>query len=187
MNADQSLIERIKSGDQSAFAQLISDHKNYVYSICIGILKDSFEAEEATQDSFLKFYRSASKIDLKVKMRTFLYKIAYRTALDYLRKRKRVVSLDNSYHDVPSDVLSESMIQEDDNKRFLLMALSELKSDEAAIVTMFYFKELNIKEIAEITGLSLSNIKVKLLRSRKKLSIIISEKYQFLKTEGHYG
>lgn len=187
MNADQSLIERIKSGDQSAFAQLISDHKNYVYSICMGILRDSFEAEEATQDSFLKFFRSASKIELTVKMRTFLYKVAYRTALDYLRKRKRVVSLDTSYHDAPSGILSEDMVQEHDNKRFILMALSELKSEEAAIVTMFYFKELNIKEIADITGLSLSNIKVKLLRSRNKLNKIISEKYQFLKTEGNYG
>jgi RNA polymerase sigma-70 factor (ECF subfamily) len=187
MNADQSLIEQIKSGDQGAFAQLISDHKNYVYSICMGILRDSFEAEEATQDSFLKFYRSAAKIELNVKLRTYLYKIAYRTALDYLRKRKRVISLDNSHYDVAADVRSENMTQKKDNKRFLLKALSELKPDEAAIVTLFYFKELSINEIKEITGLSVSNIKIKLMRSRSKLAKIISDKYQFLKPEGNYG
>ena len=181
MNEDQLMIEQLKTGSQTAFSRLINDHQNYVYSICYGILKDGFEAEEATQDTFLKFYRAASKIDLKVKMRTFLYKIAYRTSLDYIRKRKRVETLEHAQYKNNNEETADNVLQEDDQKRYLREAMSELKPDESALVTMFYFKDLSIKEIAEITGMSLSNIKIKLMRSRTKLAKIIDSRYQFIK------
>lgn len=180
LHADQQLIEQIKSGNQDAFSSLIRKHQDYVYSICMGILRNRFEAEEAAQDSFLKFHRSIHKIELKVKLRTFLYKIAYRTSLDYIRKRKNIVSLDNSKHDTPDSTSTEEELMNKDRKVHLMKALSELKPEEAAIMTLFYFKELNINEIIDITGLSKSNIKIKLMRSRNKLKQIIDEKYPSL-------
>jgi RNA polymerase sigma-70 factor (ECF subfamily) len=98
-----------------------------------------------------------------------LYSIAYRTALSKLRSRKPAMS---NTEEVPAQFLaahSDDGTEAQDRKRALEVALAELPEEDSTIVTLFYLHEQSVEEIVTITGLSASNVKVKLHRSRKRM------------------
>ena len=151
------------------------------------MLKNNAEAEEASQDSFMKMYNSVGRLELQSKLSTWLYKITYRTCLDYIRKRKRTIDLDNAAETVSEDQGVDAKLEMSDEKKLLEDAISELGSADATIVNMFYFEDMGIEELAEVTGMTKSNIKIKLFRSRKKLKEIIEDKYHSLKPNTLHG
>ena len=86
---DQQYIDRVINGDTSAFAVLADQYKVMVFSLALKMLKNREEAEEVTQDSFLKVYKSLAKYKGESKFSTWLYTITYNTCLDRIRKNKR--------------------------------------------------------------------------------------------------
>ncbi|MBT8232377.1 MAG: sigma-70 family RNA polymerase sigma factor [Saprospiraceae bacterium] len=178
MNTDNQLIQQVLDGHQKAFGELVKRYQNKMYSVCLSILKKPDEAQEATQDTFIKMHRSLDKYNAEAKFSSWLYKIAYRTSLDYLRKRKSTVDIEVvDYASSHQENGTEAAINNAELTSQLQKALTYLKPDEAGLVRMFYLKELSIKELEEVTGMSKSNIKVKLFRARKKLSEIISQHF----------
>ncbi|TAI48317.1 RNA polymerase sigma factor [Flagellimonas allohymeniacidonis] len=173
-NADQQLIQQTLNGDSRAFAQLVEKYQEYVFTIVIRMLKVREEAEEVAQDIFIKVYESLSSFKGESKFSTWLYRIAYRKALDQIRKNKNRVQAFELMEELTEDkhVLasnpSEVMEEQERNQR-IKQCIHQLGHTEAALITFFYFDELSIKEIASITELSEDNVKVKLHRSRKKL------------------
>ena len=85
---DNYYIDRVLSGDVSAYALLVSKHKNLVFSIVLKILNNREDAEEIAQDVFLKAYQSLKKFEQKSKFSTWLYRIAYNSAISRTRKKK---------------------------------------------------------------------------------------------------
>ncbi len=178
MHSDDQLITMILNGDDSSFRILMEKYQNYMYSVCLTILKTKNEAEEATQDTFVKIYRSLDKYNSDSKFSSWAYKIAYRTSLDYIRKRKPTVDLDVvDYADHGVADSSDQEIQSKEVSLQILNAVNQLPGDEAGLIRMFYLEEMSIKELVEASGLSLSNVKVKLYRARKKLADVISTQY----------
>lgn len=174
MEEDIQLVSRVLKGNQSAFRLLVERYKDYVFTITMRILKQREEAEEAAQDVFVKVYKTLGSFEQKSRFSTWLYTVAYRTALDKLRlKKKGIVSLDkedaylqipDQAEDNPFQLLNSALLKEQ-----LLIAIQQLKPQDAAVITLFYLNEKSIKEIVDITGLSLTNVKTKLHRTRETL------------------
>ena len=143
-------------------------------------------AEELAQDSFLKAYKNMSSYRGESKFSTWLYKIAYNTCLSALRKKTVEHSdLNESIVGGYSNNGLQNLEQEDRNS-MLKEVLQTLKEEDRAVIHLFYLEEMSIKEIIEITGISESNIKVKLHRSKAKLKILIEESYPELNKNGIY-
>ena len=172
--ADQQLVGEVLKGNQAAFRQLVERYKDYVFTVCYRVLQQREEAEEASQDVFIKVYKTLGGFEQKSKFSTWLYTVAYRTALDKVRTRKKGnISIDkeDSYLQIPDkeNKGAEQLINTELLKAQLLTAIRQLKPQDAAVVTLFYLKEKSIKEIVEITGLTTTNVKTKLHRTREAL------------------
>lgn len=85
-NNDQILINQIKHGDTNAFGQLVDRYKDLVYTLAIRMLKNREEAEEVSQDTFIKTYKSLDRFKGDSKFSTWIYRVAYNTCLDRIKK-----------------------------------------------------------------------------------------------------
>lgn len=166
---EQKLIKNVQDGNVQAFSQLVDRHKNMVYSLVYKMVKPSENAEEVAQDSFLKAFKGIKQFKGNSTFSTWLYQITYFTAINHLRKNKMLTSpIDMSSFD-NGDKSAIEALNDDDQKKYIDEAISFLKPVERNLITLFYLDEFSNKEIQEITGLSQSNIKVSLMRTRKKL------------------
>jgi RNA polymerase sigma-70 factor (ECF subfamily) len=170
---DSEIIERVLNGDVSAYAALVQKHKNLVFSIVLKVVNNREDAEEIAQDTFLKAYQSLKSFERKSKFSTWLYRIAYNSAVSKTRKKRvEMVAIEDSVitNYSPDDV-SRNMdeLEENDRQVILEKALQRLPEEDNLLITLFYRSENSVDDISEITGLSVSNVKVRLHRIRKKL------------------
>lgn len=183
---DKYIISQIRKGDVSAFSVLIDRHRPMVFTLAFQLLKNREDAEEVAQDAFFKAYRNLNAFEERSSFATWIYRIAYNQAISKLRSRKEeMMRIDEGSKAGEKFAFnSETLdgLEAGDRQRYLTAALNGIKSDEAAMLTLFYFKELSIEEIAEVTGLSKSNVKVKLHRGRKSL---LEELQNLLKEEAN--
>lgn len=170
---DNDYIGRVLSGDVSAYASLVAKHKNLVFSIVLKILNNREDAEEISQDVFLKAYQSLSTFERKSKFSTWLYRIAYNAAISKTRKKRvEMVAIEETViTNYSMDEIGRNMNELEENDRQLILekALQRLPEEDNLLITLFYKNENSIEEISDITGLSVSNVKVRLHRIRKKL------------------
>jgi RNA polymerase sigma-70 factor (ECF subfamily) len=170
---DNFYIERIKQGDTAAFATLVDKHKDMVFTICVKIVRKAEDAEELAQDVFLKIYEKLESFRGDARFSTWLYRIAYNAAISKTRKRRlEVEALDDfTINNYSVDDVKEELqtIDKEEQQVLLKKAMESLSDDDYLIIKLFYLKELPVKDISEITGLSQANIKVKLHRIRKKM------------------
>ena len=174
--AMELIIAKVKNGDVAAFGVLVDEHKGMAFTLALRLLKSREDAEEVTQDSFLKAYKNIGQFKGDAKFSTWLYSIVYNTALTHLRK-KRVktteigdLSLENLLE------LSEPdqqwrRLQKEERSGHIKTALNKLRGDDQVAITLFYLNENSLQEICEITGWELSNVKVRLHRARKRLLV----------------
>ena len=174
---DAYYIEQTLSGNINAFAFLVEKYKHMVYTLTIRIVKDREEAEEVSQDAFVKAFKNLGKFNGESKFSTWVYKIAYYASLDVLKKKKRFVNSGNidEFNDVDLGNIKDALeyLHEKERKKVINDALLKLNEDERIILTLYYFEELPVKEISKVVNLSEDNIKTKLFRSRKKLATIL--------------
>jgi len=170
---DSEIIERVLNGDVSAYASLVEKHKNLVFSIVLKVVYNREDAEEIAQDTFLKAYQSLKSFERKSKFSTWLYRIAYNSAISKTRKKRvEMVAIEDSViTNYSTDEVSRNMHEREENDRQLILekALKRLPEEDNLLITLFYKSENSVDDISEITGLSVSNVKVRLHRIRKKL------------------
>ncbi|MCB9163953.1 MAG: sigma-70 family RNA polymerase sigma factor [Flavobacteriales bacterium] len=166
---EHSAIAATLSGDTHAFAWLVQRYQHMVHTICFRILKNTEEAEEATQDSFIKAHQHLDRFQGTSRFSTWLYSIAYRTAISHLRKRgTTTLALEHAEALGPAS-LPEQGLDREDRRTALNKALDKLAPEDAALISLFYLQERSVEEIVTVTGVSASNVKVKLHRLRKRL------------------
>lgn len=170
---DSFYIERIKDGDSDAFTPLVEKHKDLVYTIVVKILRSREDAEEIAQDVFIKAYKSLDSFEGKSKFSTWLYRIAYNTAISKTRKKslKTADLEDEVIQNFSDDEFREDLyeISSEEQVNILNRALKDLDENENLLISLFYKEDKSIEDISAITGLSDSNVKVRLHRTRKKL------------------
>ncbi len=176
---DITYIEQVLAGNLNAYSHLVDRHKDRAFNLALRICGNTEEAEEITQDSFLKAFRSLSSFKMKSSFSTWLYRIVYNSSISNVRGRKnRVLSLE----DFPADAThfigydaDEEEADEEYRKSLVNFALQKLTEEERALITLFYYDELSPDEIADVTGINKTNLKVKLFRSRRKMQEIIEK------------
>lgn len=174
---DEYYIEQTLNGNVNAYAFLVEKYKHMVYTLTIRIVKNREEAEEVSQDTFVKAFTNLEKFKGDSKFSTWIYKIAYYASLDVIKKNKRFVNSEN-IDDINEGELGNvqdalEYLHEKERKKVINDALLELNEDERIILTLYYFEELPVKEISKVVNLSVDNIKTKLFRSRKKLATVL--------------
>ena len=166
-------IDKVLNGESSAYAFLVEKHKNLVFSIVLKVLNSREDAEEVAQDVFLKAYQSLGSFEKKSKFSTWLYRIAYNAAISRTRKKKmEFVSMDeHTIVNYSTDEITGNMheLDTDTQQKILAKALAMLPEEDNLLLTLFYKADNSIEDISGITGLSISNVKVRLHRIRKRL------------------
>ncbi|MBI5324329.1 MAG: sigma-70 family RNA polymerase sigma factor [Ignavibacteriae bacterium] len=179
--SDNIYIQKILKGDTNAYAVLVNKYKQMVFSVSVRILRNNEDAEESAQDTFLKAYNYLNEYNGKASFSTWLYRIAYTSAISKLRMKKtniRTESIDTDNFDIEEPVWvdnSLNLLEADEQRKYIDLALEKLEETESLILSLFYLDGCSVSEISEITNLSRSNIKVILFRSRKKLLIILKK------------
>lgn len=170
---DSDHIRRVIRGDTAAFRFLVEKHKDMVYNIALRIIKNREDAEEIAQDAFLKAYKKMDAFREEAQFSTWLYRIAFNTAISKARKKKpekAIRAMEDFDHSMVDEVHAGMEETNDQNKTTLIkLALDKLNECDFIMITLFYYKEASVQEISSITGLSASNVKVRLHRIRKKL------------------
>lgn len=175
---DDLYIKRIQNGETECFSYLVEHYSKPVFLLIGRIVRRPEDAEELTQDVFLKVYRTLKDFQGNSLFSTWLYRIAYNSAISFTRKKKQEFlyieeqTIDN-ISDREVDEAFENTVTED-QLQALHKAIDQLSPDERGIITLFYMEEKTIEDIAAVTGLSNSNVKVKLHRIRKKLYLMLN-------------
>ncbi|MFA7116794.1 MAG: RNA polymerase sigma factor [Bacteroidales bacterium] len=180
---DAEIIKLILDGDQDSYRILVDKYSNMIFMHIFKICANREDAQEITQDSFVKAYFSLKKFKGKSSFSTWLYRIAYNTTISTLRKKKRLTftedidkyisySSNKKWSSNTNNEINEKIIDETHYKQIELAMLS-LKIEDRFVLTAFYQEHKSIAEIAEISGQNLSNVKTRLHRSRKRLTEVI--------------
>ncbi len=176
---ETELIAQVLAGKQSAYAELIKRHQRYVFTLALRMVKNREDAEEVTQDCFIKAYRGLANFEQKSKFSTWLYRIVFTTAMTHLRKKKPLTdSIDEEdtliqLSNVGTDELSDQ-VERRSKYVYLHQAISQLLPDDAAIITLFYQGEQSLEEIGKALQMDPNTIKVKLHRARQRLKAQLS-------------
>ncbi len=176
-NEDVKLIHRILTGDESAFVDLIKKHQKQVHALAWRKIGDFHIAEEITQDTFLKVYQKLSTLKDPNQFSGWLYVIATRQCLSWLRKKRiETESLEDADTEWIDEAAYSRYVAEEHAKatteaqrEVIKKLLAKLKESERTVMTLHYFGEMTIEEISRFLGVSTSAIKLRLYRARQRL------------------
>ena len=164
---EAGLINRCRSGDDQAFAELVNKYQKPVYNIALRITHSRLSAEEVTQVTFVKVFEKLSSYKAGYSFFSWIYRIAMNEAINESRRSRRRRDLDEARlvdYSKPAFEL-EDAIQE---------ALMSLRPDDRALIVLRHFQNLGYEEIAFIMNRSESRVKSQLFRARQSLKIILA-------------
>ena len=175
------LVHAAKQEDQHAFRQLLDLHWNELYGFMIKRTENENDAEDLCLQAFSKAFDKIETFNNEFTFSTWLTSIAKNLHIDMIRKEKTRLHQSNDVEEVGRDVIDETLGPEDQlirsqNLNKLLQQVKSLKPIYRDVIQLRFFQELSHKEIAIQLELSLSNVKVRLLRAKKLLSEIINDK-----------
>ncbi len=182
---EQSLLERILSGDQSGFELLVKEHTGKVVGLAWRLVGNHAEAEDLAQEAFLRLHRALPGFRGESRISTWLYRTTTRLAIDYLRRERIKRRLfffrqDNEALD-PVELASDerSNPERDQQSReamhSLRKSLSKLSSRQQVIFTLRHYEGLPLKEIAEHLGIKVGTVKAHLHRAVTQLRNDLSD------------
>ena len=171
---DTEIISKVLSGDQQAYATLVNRYQSYVFTLALRFTKNREDAEEISQDIFVKAYRALADFKGTSKFSTWLYTIVNNTCITFLRKKRlQVHSLDNEgvfeLADSQDSGFRANLVEQKSKVAMVNNAINLLNTDDAEIITLFYKSEQSLEEIAQILHLETNTAKVRLHRARTRL------------------
>ena len=175
------LVHAAKQEDQHAFRQLLDLHWNELYGFMIKRTENENDAEDLCLQAFSKAFDKIETYNDDFTFSTWLTSIAKNLHVDLIRREKTRLHQSKDVDEVGRDVIDETLGPEDQlirsqNLDKLLQQIQSLKPIYQEVIQLRFFQELSHKEMATQLRLSLSNVKVRLLRAKKLLSEVISDK-----------
>ena len=174
---DRELIDQTIAGDGGAFALLVERYQRKVYRVAHAIVRDDFEADAVTQDTFVQAYTHLAKFEGRAELETWLIRIAINRSRDALRRR-RFVSLFTPREDGEGEVMLEPVDERPDAERQLMSsqlrgaiqkAEKQLSSQQKVIFRLRHYENLSLEEIAEHLGLRSGTVRAHLFRAIHKV------------------
>ncbi|MEQ1824150.1 MAG: sigma-70 family RNA polymerase sigma factor, partial [Fimbriimonadaceae bacterium] len=150
-------------GDPGAFEILYRKYYERIHILAKGILLDSDDAADTVQEIFTLVYRNLPKFDRRSRFSTWLFRVAVNRSIQQVRSlkfKRRWTELDER---IPAPEVNESLIEPR-----VALAMEKLPPDDRAILTLFYWEELSLNEIAESMGIQMNAAKTRLYRARER-------------------
>jgi RNA polymerase sigma-70 factor (ECF subfamily) len=165
---DWIILEQILSGQKELFRLLVKRHEQAVYGMGLSFFRNTEDAADFTQDVFLKAYRSLSRFEGRSRFSTWLYTIAYNTAVNSVTRNKAYRSLAED-EVIPDGDTPERKVLRDALREAVLQAVRELPDRYRICVDLFFFYDRTYQEIEAITGYPVNTIKSHVFRAKKLL------------------
>ena len=172
-------IKQVLKGDQSAFGEIVEIYKDKVFHVCYRMLGNRHEAEDISQEAFIRAYINIHTFDVDRKFSTWLYRIATNLCIDRIRKKKPDYYLDaevagtdglTMYSQVQTDEpLPEEEVESMELQDSIQQGISKLPDKYRSVIVLKYIEELSLKEISEILDLPLGTVKTRIHRGREAL------------------
>ncbi len=182
---DSRLIQSALKGDEKAYETLLKKYKNLVFTIMMKMVRNPQEAEDLTQEAFMKAFNSLSSFNEEFAFSTWLMKIATNNCIDYLRKRKlKTYSINEpiQYKDeqieveIPDEEPSpEKSVLQSERKKLIEEAIDQLPERYRYVIILRHKEEKSYEEISEILNLPLGTVKAQIFRAREVLNKKLKE------------
>jgi RNA polymerase sigma-70 factor (ECF subfamily) len=175
---EKELIDRLSKGDVFAFRELVEAYKKKMYYFALDMVGDPADAEDISQEVFLKVFRGFKTFKRDAKLSSWLYRIAYNTSIDHLRRKSLApASVEDEILDVASAGFSESPASPDparaaENRLLSAQvekALQKVSPRERTVFLLRHYNDLMLDEIAETMQISVGSVKSYLFRCLRKL------------------
>ena len=191
MEKDRILIKKVLRGNLKSFQELIKSHQRLVAHVVFRMVSNREDQEEICQEVFIKVYQNLSQFKFESKLSTWIGRIAYNTALNYMRKEKVTLMDDlrsetdhgtdhaNTLALLESDTPTPDQLTES-HDRFSIIhkQMKKLPAIQRTILTLFHLEQMSYQEIGEIMHLPEGTIKSYLFRGRKKLKDVLVQELE---------
>lgn len=170
---DKNILASAKQGNLKAFDALINFYQKAIYNHLYRLTNNPDDASDLAQDTFVKLFKTRSRIDSEGNFKSYLYKIATNTAYDWFKKkkaRKEDLIIDDENINFETIEADQSYYKLEELDRLgLEMALEKIKPKSKNLLLLYYQQGFNYEEIAEIMNLPLGTVKIGLYRAKKEL------------------
>lgn len=186
---DLHLIQKaLNENDENAYAELMNRYRDSLYFMMLKMTKDPLDAEDLTIEAFSKAFRSLKNYQPEFAFSTWLFKIAVNNCIDFLRKKREFVSLDEPNNDaqnldlanvIPANAkLPDETIIKKQQIQQIRAIIQKLKPHYQTLIYLRYFQELSYEEIARIMNLPVGTIKAQLFRAREFIGNFLEKNVQ---------
>jgi len=170
---ERELIARARGGDMGAFREIYQRAAGYVYTLAYRVVNTKHDAEEVTQDVFLKLHQSLGSFKFEASFKTWLYRIAVNTALNHAKKRSRVTTheVEDIFED-PATVTqpdAAKSVEAGETEHQLKVLLDQLNPDQRACIVLREIEGLDYQAIANSLGININTVRSRLKRARETL------------------
>ena len=182
MHADTALVQRAQANDRAAFNEIVLRYKSKVYNYIFRMVHHALDAEDLTQETFLRAYLSIRSFQSRASLNTWLFRIATNLCIDYSRKNKKIQTMTSSLsmegeddeneteRDIPDVAFDpQRMLLNKELGLVLNRALSELPEKLRTVVLLYDIEGLPYDEISAIVGCPLGTVKSRLFNARSAL------------------
>jgi RNA polymerase sigma-70 factor (ECF subfamily) len=173
MTDDRTLVSRVLAGDRQAFMVLIRQHERLVAHMIGRLVKSQEDREELAQDVFLRVHERLGEFGFQSKLSTWIATIAYRQAINHLRKRKMFFTAipdDESFaNNFVEYATPDAAVEENDLDSYILKLVEQLPAQYKVVLTLYHVDGLSYQEIGEVTNMPEGTVKNYLFRARRLL------------------
>ncbi|KNF07499.1 RNA polymerase factor sigma-70 RpoD [Gottschalkia purinilytica] len=185
MNEEQ-IIKEIQNGNYSEFSQIVDLYKNKVFGMAYKFTNDYDEAQDLSQEVFLKIYKQIKNFRFESKLSTWIYRICMNTCIDWKRKKEKIKSINFSNmtseenKDQQIEIKDESLLPEDkivanEKSQEIHNLIYSLPDKYKTVITMYHFNEMSYEDIAEVLNVPQRTIETRLYRARRILKEKLSK------------
>jgi len=169
---EKEVVTRVLNGDLRAFELLVKQYEKLIFYVIHRLVKEQQAAEDICQEVFIKVYNSLARFSFQSKLSTWVARIAYLTAINYVRKYHREKAseypedIENHHFTVDTP---EQLLTKKDTANYVEQLILQLPEKYRAVLTLYHLNEFSGPEIEEITGMPEGTVKSYLFRARKLL------------------
>lgn len=170
------MIVRARNGDIAAFEDIYRATSAFVYNVALRVTNNSNDADEVTQDVFVKVHRSLGSFAFRSSFKTWIYRIAANTAINHAkasaRHRNRKVEYDPEIHDIEAPDLTRGPLEREDAEKAIRSLLGELGPDQRACIVLREIEGLDYRTIAKMLSIKINTVRSRLKRAREHLAAL---------------
>ena len=167
--SDQLIVDLTVAGQKDLFRLLVRRYERAVYGMGLSFFRNEEDASDFSQEVFLKVFRNLSRFERRSRFSTWLYRIAYNTAVNGVNRRKEYRSLAEWEAEADDGNSPENVLIRNAARDAVLVSMRELPERYRACIDLFFFYGLSYREIEEITGFPVNTIKSHVFRAKKLL------------------